>query len=202
MSAPAAVVRLDAARARSLTRELQKTLDVAVELVGKLWEGEGWRALGYSSWSAYCATELPQLAVIVRGMPREDRDAKVAELRGRGMSLRGVSEVTGLAPNTVRAAAAAAGVVLAEVRSLDGALRPAAAAAPKQRAARVPTTTRLVGVVAAAGPDGLTVREVCQRARLPREEVAPALVRLFQAGRIDYRRPERRGLFGRYVGRI
>jgi hypothetical protein len=196
----AAVVRLDAARARSLTRELQKTLDVAVELVGKLWEGEGWRALGYDSWSAYCAAELPQLAVIVRGMPREERDAKVAELRGRGMSLRGVSEVTGLAPNTVRAAAAAAGVVLAEVRSLDGALRPAAASAPKSRAPRVPTTTRLVGVVAAAGPNGLTVREVCQRARLPREVVAPALFRLTEAGRLEYRRPERRGLFGRYVG--
>jgi hypothetical protein len=198
----AAAVRLDAVRARALTRELQTALDLAVGLVGQLWEGEGWRALGHSSWSAYCAAELPQLAVIVRGMPKPEQRAKVAELRGRGMSLRSVSELTGLAPNTVRAHAAAEGVVLADVLSLDGARRPAAAAVPKQRRPRVPTTDRLVVVVAAAGPDGLTVREVCQRARLPREVVAPALTRLAAAGRVDYRRPARRGLFGTYAGRI
>lgn len=197
MSAAAAVVRLDAARARALTRELQKTLDLAVELVRELHEREGWRALGHDSWPAFCRAELPQLAVIVRGMPREERDAKVSELRAGGMSLRDVAEVTGLAPNTVRAASR--GVVLEKVKSRDGAMRPATSSAVKNPAT-VPTTERLVQLVAAAGP--LTVTEVCRRARLPREVVSPALCRLAAAGRLVYLAPERRGLFGTYAGRI
>lgn len=199
MSAAAAVVRLDAARARRLTDQLRETLDLAVELVRELHEHEGWRALGHASWPEFCRAELPQLAVIVRGMPREERDAKVAQLRAGGMSLRDVSEVTGLAPNTVRAAAAAAGVQLEVTKSRDGALRPArSTAAP---AAKLPTTERLVQLLAAAA-EPLTVREVVRRARLPREVVAPALCRLAAAGRVIYVAPERRGQFGAYVGRI
>jgi hypothetical protein len=193
----AAVVRLDAARARALTRELQKTLDLAVELVRELHEREGWRALGHASWPEFCRAELPQLAVIVRGMPREERRAKVSELRRGGMSLRDVAEVTGLAPNTVRTDAA--GVVLETVKGRDGALRPARAVAAVP-APKVPTTERLVQLVTAAGP--LTVTEVCRRARLPREVVGPALCRLAAAGRLVYAAPERRGMFGTYAGRI
>jgi hypothetical protein len=197
-----AVARLDrAARARALTRELQDALEVAVGVVAELWRDELWRELGHATWAEYCAAEVPNLAVLVRGMPKQERRAKVAELRRDGMSLRGVAEATGLAPNTVRTDAAAEGVRLAKVIGLDGVERPAAAA-PRTRAPRVPTTTRLLAVVAAAGPDGLTVREACQRARLPREVVAPALFRLSESGRLVYRRPARRGLFGTYVGRI
>jgi hypothetical protein len=196
-AAAAGVVRLDAARARSLTRELARALDVAVELVRELWQGEAWRALGHDSWEAYCAAELPQLAVIVRGMPREERDAKVSELR-ETMSLRAVSAVTGLAPNTVRAASA--GVVVEKTRGRDGVLRPATST--RTPAPRVPTTVRVLAVVVGAGPDGLTVREVCKAARLPREVVGPALCRLSQTGRLSYVRPQRRGLFGRYVSRV
>lgn len=211
MSAAAAgVVRIDVARARALTRQLQRALDVAVELVRELHESEAWRVLGHDSWPAYCAAELPQLRVIVRGMPKEERRAKVAELRGAGMSLRDVSEVTGLAPNTVRADAAAAGVQLVTVKSRDGALRPArvsgipaSSASSASSAPARPLTDRLVQLLRAAGPDGATVLELCDRARVRQARVAPALCRLAAAGRVEYRRPERRGQLGRYVaGRI
>ncbi len=208
MSAAAAgVVRIDVARARALTRQLQRALDVAVELVRELHESEAWRVLGHDSWPAYCAAELPQLRVIVRGMPKEERRAKVAELRGAGMSLRDVSEVTGLAPNTVRADAAAAGVQLVTTKSRDGRLRPARVsgipASPASPASPRPLTDRLVQLLRAAGPDGATVLELCDRARVRQARVAPALCRLAAAGRVEYRRPERRGQLGRYVaGRI
>ncbi len=203
MSAPAAVVRLDAARARRLTDQLRETLDLAVELVRELHVGEGWRALGHSSWPEFCRAELPQLAVIVRGMPKVERRAKVAELRASGMSLRDVSEVTGLAPNTVRTDAAAGGVVLEVTRGRDGALRSATATAPATRRRREPKTDRTVALLAGAGPDGLTVRDVARELRCPQHMAAATLTRLEDAGRVVYRAPARRGLFGRYVaGRI
>lgn len=200
MSAAAAVVRLDARRARALTTKLQETLDLAVELVRELHEHEGWRALGFDSWPAFCEAELPQLRVIVRGMPKDERRAKVAELRGAGMSLRDVSEVTGLAPNTVRADAAAAGVQLVAVKSRDGALRPAVATSSAPARPR-PLTDRLVAAVRDAGQDGVTVLELCDRLRVRQARVAPALVRLDRAGRLDYLRPAKRGQVGRYVAR-
>jgi hypothetical protein len=198
VTAAAAVVQLDRARAEQLTAKLRDALDVAVGIVRELHEREGWRAMGYPSWPAYCRAELPQLAVIVRGMPKDERRATVAELRGSGISLRDVAELTGLAPNTVRADAAAAGVRLELVRGRDGALRSATAApAPVRR--RTPTTDRLVALLAAAGPGGMTVRDVVSASRLPRVEVSPALCRLAAAGRVTYRAPERRGQFGSYV---
>lgn len=195
----AGVVRLDARRARALTTKLRETLDLAVELVRELHEHEGWRALGYDSWPAFCAAELPQLAVIVRGMPRGERDGKLSELRSGGMSLRDVSAATGVAPNTVRTATR--GVELAVVKSRDGALRPATARNMEgaTRAKRVHLTDRLVGLVRDAGPEGITVLELCDRARVRQARVAPALVRLDRAGRLTYSRPEKRGQLGRYV---
>jgi DNA-binding CsgD family transcriptional regulator len=201
VSAAAAVVQLDEKRARALTRELQKTLDLAVELVRELHEREGWRALGHESWPAFCRAELPQLAVIVRGMPKAERRAKVSELRASGMSLRDVAEVTGLAPNTVRSDSA--GVQLVAVKSRDGAMRPATATTPATPAKRRPKTDRTVELLRAAGPDGLTVLQVARELRCPQHKAAATLTRLEDSQRITYRRPERRGRFGTYVaGRI
>lgn len=199
MSAAAAgVVQLDRARAELLTAKLRDALDLAVELVRELHEREGWRALGYDSWPAYCRGELPQLAVIVRGLPKEERRAKVSELRAGGMSLRDVAEVTGLAPNTVRADSA--GVQLVAVRSRDGALRPATAA-PAAPVRRRPKTDRTVELLRAAGP--LTVLQVARELRCPQHKAAATLTRLEDAGRITYRPGARRGQFGTYAaGRI
>lgn len=199
----AAVVHLDRARARAITRRLAGAADVLLDLVVEAYEGRAWAVLGHESWAAYVAAEIPAL-VVLGGRDRvEQRRAAVAVLRGRGMSLRGVAEVLGVAPNTVRTDAAAAGVELADVVSLDGVRRPAKRTTPARRRRAVPLTGRLVALLAGAGPDGLTVREVCERVHEGRVEVAPALTRLRAAGRVDYRLPERRGQFGRWVaGRI
>jgi hypothetical protein len=199
VSAGAAVVRLDRARAESLTRELRGALDLAVGLVRELHTFEGWRAMGYDSWPAFCRAELPQLAVIVKGMPRPERDAKLAELRGAGMSLRDVAEVAGVSPNTVKAAARDAGVVLELVKSRDGAMRPASSSTPAPATRRRPITDRLVEVVADAGPGGVTARDVARRSRLREAQVGPALCRLAAAGRLVYLRPAKRGQVGRYA---
>jgi predicted Rossmann fold nucleotide-binding protein DprA/Smf involved in DNA uptake len=200
VTAPAGVGRLDVARARRITKQLRESLQLSVALLREAFEGQAWRVLGHASWEDYCDAELPELATL--RLPLAERREVVAGLAAGGASLRAIAKPLGLAPNTVRADLAAAGVVRDTVTSRDGRVRPAAAAAPSRRAPRVPTTDRLVAVVAAAGPDGLTVREVCQRARLPREEVSPALTRLAAAGRIAHVAPARRGQFGRWVVRI
>lgn len=203
MSAAAAVVRLDRRRAELLTARLREVLDLAVDLVAELYRCEGWRAMGYDSWSAYCRTELPQLAVIVKGLPREERQAKVAALRADGqLSLRAAAELTGLSPNTVKADTAAAGLQLVAVtRSSDGAVMAAAApAAARRRGPR--KTDRTVELLAAAGPDGLTVRDVARALRCPQHMAAATLTRLVQSARVVYLSPARRGLFGRYVVRL
>jgi hypothetical protein len=199
VTAPAGVGRLDVARARRITKQLRESLQLSVALLREAFEGQAWRVLGHPSWEAYCETELPELATL--RLPLAERREVVAGLAAGGASLRAIAKPLGLAPNTVRADLAAAGVVRETSTGRDGRVRPAAAA-PSRRARRVPTTDRVVGVVAAAGADGLTVREVCQRASLSRVEVSPALTRLTKAGRVAYVAPERRGQFGRYVVRM
>jgi hypothetical protein len=195
----AAPRRLDVARARRLTDQLRSSLELSVTLLRQAHAGEAWRALGYASWSAYCAAELPALAILVRGMPAEARRPKVAELRASGMSLAAVADATGLATNTVKRDAAAAGVVLAQVRRIsDGAVVPASSTpAPARR--REPLTDRIVTLLAGAGPDGLTARAVARELRVAQHLAAPALFRLAESGRVTYRRPARRGQFGTYA---
>jgi hypothetical protein len=195
----AAPARLEIARARSITRRLAGAADLLLDLVVEAYEGQAWAVLGHASWSAYVAAEVPALAVIGKGLPVEQRREAVAVLRGRGLSLRGVSEVLGIAPNTVRTDAAAAGVQLAEVVSLDGSRRSSARSTSTRRRRGPVKTDRTVEILAGAGPDGLTVREVARALKCPQHMAAPTLKRLDDAGRIVYRRPERRGQFGTYV---
>lgn len=195
-----AVRTLDRKRAELLTGRIREALDLALDLLGEAYVGEAWRALGYASWTAYCRAELPQLAVLVKGLPAAERRPKVAALRGRGMSLQAVADLTGLSPNTVKADAKAEGVQLAEVIGLDGARRASSrTAAPAPRETR---TDRAVRLVAGAGPDGITVRDLARSARWSQHEAAPTLARLVQSGRIAYLAPARRGLFGRYVATV
>jgi hypothetical protein len=192
------VGRLELARARSITRKLVGAADLMLDLVVEAYDGRVWEVLGHPSWAAYVAAEVPALAVIGKGLPVEQRREAVAVLRGRGLSLRGVSEVLGIAPNTVRTDAAAAGVQLAEVVSLDGSRRSSSAAPARRRRGPV-KTDRTVALLAGAGPDGLTVRDVAKALRCEQHKAAATLTRLEDAGRIVYRPGDRRGQFGRYV---
>jgi transposase len=194
VTAPA-VAPLDVARARRLTRDLQQALTLALDLLTEVFDGQAWKVLGHDSWEAYCAAELPQLAQL--RMPLEDRRAAVAELRGRGMSLRAIGAPLGLSAQTVQRDLQAADVQLATVTSLDGRTRPAAAARPVVQAPPPRTTDRVVQLLRDAGP--LTVHQVAKRLRLNQCATSAALSRLAAAGRITYRRPAKRGQVGTYV---
>ena len=198
MTAPAAAAPLDVARARRLTKQLQDALSLSLDLLHQVFDGQAWRVLGHASWDAYCAAELPQLAQL--RLPLDERRAVVAELRGRGMSLRAIAAPLGLSANTVKADAAAAGVQLASVTSLDGRQRPgrSAAALPAPRP-RVQRVDQVVALVRAAGEDGLTVHQLVAATRWSQSAASAALSRLEHAGRITYRRPDKRGQVGRYV---
>jgi transposase len=197
MSAAAAPAPLNIARARRLTKQLREALTLALDLLLEVFEGRAWEALGYPTWEAYCAAELPELAQL--RMPLEQRQAAVAELRGRGMSSRAIGAPLGLSHQTVQRDLKAAGVQLATVTSLDGRMRPAAATQPAPSRPRTRRTDRVVELLAAAGPAGLSVLEVAERFRWRQHIAAATLCRLAAAGRIAYVPPARRGLFGTYV---
>ena len=200
MSAQTAVAPLDVARARKLTRQLRGALTVAVELLTEVFDGRAWEALGYATWESYCAAELPELAQLQ--LAGEERQKLLAELRGRGMSLRAIGAPFGLSAQTVQRDLKAAGVQLATVTSLDGRQRPATAAAAATTARprpRVHRTDRVVELLAGAGAQGLTVLEVAERFRWKQHIAAATLSRLVEARRIVYVTPARRGLFGAYV---
>lgn len=198
---PVAAAPLDVARARRLTKRLREALSVAVDLLGQAFDGRAWQALGYDSWEAYCAAELPELALLGKGMPAAERRATVAALReGRGMSLRAIGAPLGLSPQTVQRDLAAAGVQLATVTSLDGRQRPGAAAdveAPGRP--RLTNVARAVLYVQEAGEAGRTVHEVTRKLRLHHGATSALLSRLAADGRLVYRRPAKRGQTGTYV---
>lgn len=188
MTAAAAPAPLDYMAARRLTKQLRETLDLALDLLTEAFDGRAWVALDYPSWEAYCETELPQLAILGKGLPVAQRQAAVAELRGRGMSLRAIAKPLGLSPNTVKADAAAAGVQLASVTSLDGRARPSTSAktSPEraQPAATVSGAQRTVDLVTAAGERGLTVRELCKKTGWHHGQASGQLSRLAKRRRV------------------
>ena len=198
-AARAAAAPLDVARVRQTIAQARELLAGARELLAELYEARAWVTLGLDSWQALCATELPELAQL---LTLAERRSLVVELRRGGMSLRAAAAPAGVAPNTARKWLDDAGVQLATVTSLDGRQRPATstAKAPRPRVAKV---DRVVQLVAAAGPEGLTVFDVMERTRWRQSSTAAALCRLAAAGRLEYRPGARRGQVGRYVaGRI
>lgn len=196
----AAVAPLDVARARKLTRKLREALTVAVDLLTEVFDGRAWEPLGYATWDAYCAAELPELAQLQ--LVGEERQKLLAELRGRGMSLRAIAAPFGLSPQTVQRDLKAAGVQLATVTSLDGRQRPASAPVGDVEATARPRLTnvaRAVLYVQEAGEAGRTVHDVTKRLRLNQCAVSALLSRLAADGRLVYRQPAKRGQTGTYA---
>lgn len=195
----AAVVQLDRARALALTRKLAGAVDLALDALVEAYEGRAWSVLGHETWADYVAARVPALRVIGKGLPADERRDVCADLRRRGLSLRGIGEVLGLAPNTVRAALAGADELPAEVVSLDGSRRSSTSVGGRRRRRGPAKTDRTVALLAGAGPDGLDVRDVARALKCRQHEASATLTRLVDAGRVAYLAPERRGLFGRYV---
>lgn len=205
MSAVVVLGQLDRARAKAITRKLAGAADLLLDLVVEAYEGRVWEVLGHGSWAEYTAAEVPGLSVIGKGLPVEARREAVAVLRGRGLSLRGVSEVLGIAPNTVRTDAAAAGVVLAEVRGIDGSRRAPVAGPDRAPAPKLTNVARAVLVLREVGEEGIDAVTMAKRLRKDVRSAAALLCRLSKPedGRAVYRAPARRGQTGSYVlGRV
>jgi hypothetical protein len=190
------VAPLDELTARRLTDKIRGTLAVAYELLGEAWAGRAWIPLGYASWDEYCAAEFSD-ARHVR-LPVAQRRELVAAYRGRGMSERAISSGLGVSAGTVHSDVVAIDMQGAEVVSLDGRRRPSKtrdasrdASVAVSTPAAVTVADRTVQLVAATGARGMTVKELCRKAKVHHGQASGALSRLHRQGRIvrttDYR---------------
>jgi hypothetical protein len=194
VSAQPAAAPLDLVTVRRKLRDAREALAGAVVLLGELYDGRAWVALGLSSWAELVEQELPELRQL---LTVAERRALVVDLRGRGLSLRAAAAPAGVGVATAKAWTDEAGVQLASVTSLDGRVRPGqVAAAPRPRLTNV---ARAVLVVREAGAEGVTVFELAKRTRLRQAQLSPLLARLAAEGRLTYRAPAKRGQTGRYV---
>lgn len=92
----AAVLPADVAR--NLTNEIRRALEFTWDLVIKAYQGRAWLALGYKTWNDYCVKEFGNQHLAI---PREDRDEVIGSLRSAGLSVRAISDATGLGRGTV-----------------------------------------------------------------------------------------------------
>lgn len=104
-SSPSAPPALDRDSARKLDGKIRRVADHAgkhlkglASLVARAKAGSIHQALGFSSWSAYAADALKPLT---RSMDHRETRQLVAQLWEQGMSIRGISEATGVARSTV-----------------------------------------------------------------------------------------------------
>lgn len=199
MSAQRAAEPLDDVRIHRLRKrvsQLRALLTEALHLIGEVYESDDWKLVS-SSWEDFCATELPELAQL--RLEPEQRRAVVVDLASRGLSQRGIGAPLGLSAQTVGRELKAAGVVRDKVKGRDGRLRPASQPVAAAPAPATSSLDRVVNLVAAAGPDGLTVREVLRKARdWHHGQASGALSRAHARGRL-IRTPSYRAGCATYV---
>ena len=87
----------DEVEARALTDEIQGNIEQAFVAMARMWEGRGWKALGYRNWQAYCDAELYGISV-----SRDARPALIEKLFGIGMSQRAISAMLQVDKGTIR----------------------------------------------------------------------------------------------------
>jgi transposase len=197
MSAVTAAAPLDLVTVRRKLRDAREALAGAVALLGELYDGRAWVALGLGSWQELVDQELPELEQL---LTVGEKRALVVDLRRRGLSLRAAAAPAGVSVGTAKTWTDDAGVQLATVTSLDGRTRPASSAVGKEDRPRLSKDARAVLIVREAGAEGLTVHDVVKRMRLNQCSVSARLSRLSrEGGPLIYLRPAKRGQTGRYV---
>jgi hypothetical protein len=90
---------LSESAARALTEKIRASVGDLMVLIARAWQGRAWSALGYESWADYIKGEFNHAPL---SLPREERKAVVALLRGQGMSTRAIGAATGASDFTVR----------------------------------------------------------------------------------------------------
>lgn len=144
--------------ARRLTARIRDALAVADDLLAQAYQGRAWEALGYDSWPAYCAGELPELRFLK--LRAEARRERVRALRHEGATI----------PDVVAATGSSLGTIHRDLVSLEGghtrepSFQMETAEAPQEPEAAPPVpmakTDQIVALVAAQGDRGLTCLEV------------------------------------------
>lgn len=167
--------RLDARRRVAAIRD---ALAVADDLLAAAYAARDWETLGHADWLAYCAAELPELRHIKMRAPA--RRQRVSALLAAGATMREMAAATG----------ASLGTVHGDVDQLQRASAPAPAAGTR--------VDRVVALLIAAGPAGLTVHQLARKERCHHGAASAALSRLAAAGRAR-RLPAPRGVTSPYV---
>lgn len=113
--------------AQAATQRVRLALNMAVESAAELYHRQGWQALGYESWEAFCDGEFGTKLKLAVG----ERQELVGSLRRAGMSTRAIGKMLGVGKGTVaRDAAAAPNGAPDRVAGVDGKAYPAAAGRP------------------------------------------------------------------------
>lgn len=146
--------------ARRLTARIRDALAVADDLLAQAYQGRAWEALGYDSWPAYCAGELPELRFLK--LRAEARRERVRALRNEGATI----------PDVVAATGSSLGTIHRDLVSLEGGHTRGPSfqtetpeAQEPEAAPPVPMakTDRVVALVASQGDRGMTNWQVVAR---------------------------------------
>lgn len=89
---------LNQQQAQVITEKIRSSMSDLMMLVSKAWHGRVWIALGYESWADYIKGEFEHAPL---SLPREERAAVSALLRGQGMSTRAIAPALGVHHDTV-----------------------------------------------------------------------------------------------------
>ncbi|WP_156748678.1 helix-turn-helix domain-containing protein [Mycobacterium sp. E3198] len=89
---------MDKRDAEAITARIKSKMGDLMAEVAKAYIGRAWVALGYESWDDYIKGEFHHAPLV---LPREERRAVVALLRGQGMSTRAIGAATGVHHDTV-----------------------------------------------------------------------------------------------------
>lgn len=159
--------------AHALTENIHTAMGIAQELLRVAFRGRAHEALGFgrglAGWEAYFNAHF---AGYVVALPAEQRRAQVKAWMAVGASVRVMGVALDASPATISADRKALGGPTAQVHSLDGRNRDAAAASAKAVEAKaasakkaVTLTQRIEDMVRAAGPAGMTQKEAMPKLR-------------------------------------
>jgi hypothetical protein len=114
---------LNEKEATVITERIKSSMGDLMSLVAKAWIGRVWIALGHESWADYIKHEFGHAPL---SLPREERGAVAALLRGQGMSSRAIGPALGVTDVTVGRDLSTATFVAVDpvpVTGLDGRVR-------------------------------------------------------------------------------
>lgn len=194
---PASLTELEA---RRRTREIRGALSSAVRLLASALDERIWEAYSppYANPEAYFAAELPELSLLRLAV--EDRVTFVRAMRSTGASVGSIAKLLRVSKSTVNGDRNPASEP-ATIRTADGKTRASSASKSSRPApkAGMPKTDRVVELILAAGPDGLTCLEIEQATGWRHGIASGPLSRVAARGRVARGLGYREG-YGVYVG--